>query len=219
MHPFLTRLVLPAVVAAALAVTAAPARAGFVVTTQVVATAPGDTGFLDVTLHNNGSTALSLSAFSFEMTVSGSGVQFTGLDANTLTVFYVFGGDSFGLLPSGTLPTSDLTASDLSASAQGYVDVAAGDRVGLARVAYQVDSGAAAGSRSVDFVADPTLTVFVDGSNVAYTSADVALVGGTINVQAPVSAPAPPGLLLALTGAGCLGGLGWVRRRTPAPAT
>jgi hypothetical protein len=34
----------------------------------------------------------------------------------------------------------------------------------------------------------------------------------------PVAAPAPAGLLLALTGAGCLGGFGWVRRRKPAAA-
>jgi hypothetical protein len=34
----------------------------------------------------------------------------------------------------------------------------------------------------------------------------------------PAAAPAPPGLLLALAGAGCLGGFGWVRRRKPAAA-
>jgi hypothetical protein len=60
----------------------------------------------------------------------------------------------------------------------------------------------------------------------AVTQADGSPLAGPVAFDSGFSlnsdvtaAPAPAGLLLALTGAGCLGGVGWLRRRRPAATT
>lgn len=200
------RFCLAALAVLALGLTAAPARAAFVVRAQTIDVAQGGTGYLDVTLTNNGAAAISLSDFSLRILLNGPGVSFTGVDANTADP-YVFGMSGRGLpLSNDSFPNTGFVAADGYAFPPGYVDVAAGQTVGLARVAFQVNTGAPTGLRGVTFGSDPS-TAFTDQFGATYSGEALSFDDGGVNVTpaAPNVVPVPGSLLLALAGAGtCL---------------
>jgi hypothetical protein len=197
------------VVSATLLFEPAAVQAGFIVAAETKTASPGATGFLEVTLRTDGTAGQTLSGFSLNMSLAGSGVSFTGIDNLTSTP-YVFGVDGLGVLASPGFPNQSFTASDISFNLDGYVTLDANTAYGLARVGYQVNGGATAGLRAVSFQDIGAGTSFTDAAVITYTSG-ITYQNGGVDVtggSGPV-APAPPGILLAAIGAATLAGYRW----------
>ena len=199
----------------ALALMVRPCRAGLVLSTETVLSAPGNTGFVEVTLKNDSLTSQALSTFSVDLALGGSGVQFTGADIST-TDPYVFTG--VGLAPPltySTLPGSTLIASDADGTPPGFVTLTAGSTYGLARLAFAVDSNAAAGLRPITYQNVGTTTLFLDDLGRTLTI-DQSVTGG-VNVLGGPAVPEPSTLAAGLTAVVLAGGgLCWRRRRATA---
>ena len=179
------------------------ARANFVVTTDTVNAAPGSTGFVQVRLATD-SGSNTLSGFSFKVTLTGASVRFTGVDSST-TNPYVFGANGSGTLSFDTFPTTVVTVSDdYLAISPTFATLAPNTTYGLARFAFQVDGNAANGLRPITFTVGP-VTQFVNANNIPYSSTQVSLVNGGINVQGANPVPVPAGLVLGFIGMGCFG--------------
>jgi hypothetical protein len=209
-----TRL-LPSLAAALAAVSLTPAgaRAGFIVSSQTVTAAPGSTGYVQILLTNDSATSQTLSGFSVDLALGGSGVRFTGVDDQT-TPGYVFNGFGTGTLTFNLFPNAGFIGSDVSLNPDGFVTLAAGQTYGLARIAFEVDGTAAAGLRAITFTPGPT-TQFTDAAGNPYAGSGVALTSGGIDVQAPDvrPVPAPGSAVLLLTGGGFGLCVAWRRRR------
>jgi hypothetical protein len=196
--------ILSVAVAGLLLNTAVPARAGMVISVQSVSASAGSSGdTLEVDLQNTGASAVSVAAFSFELTVpGGSGISFDGADYNTSQP-YIFAGTSF-LGPTISISTgTTLDAGDLSTSS---ASVGPGSIVGLGRVFFDVAGSAPSGPVIVTLttsVAGTSLTA-PDGSNIPISTFN----NGTITILAP-TVPEPSALV-----SGSLGLLGaaWMIR-------
>jgi hypothetical protein len=141
---------------------ASSAQGAIMVSALSVNASPGGAGLVQVTLTNDSAVSQTLSAFSIELAVGGGGTTFTSVDDQT-ALPYVFGASGTGVLSFNTFPNTTFIASDVFLSLPGFITLSPGETVGLSRVAFAVDPFAAAGSRSITFVAGAS-TQFVDGS-------------------------------------------------------
>ena len=199
-----------AVAALLLGLMAAPARADLIITVLDSFAAPGETGTFDITITNTGPSAVDISSFSIEPTLSPtSGVHFTDVTMAT-TLTYIFAGSS-GVSASApfsynTFPTSDFVATDSSFATNGYQTIGAGTTLGLAHVLYSVDAGTPLGT-VVPVTLDLTGTSLTDGAAVP-SFLSFTPVNGTITI-ASRAVPEPSAVLLVAVG----GGLMFLRRR------
>lgn len=137
-HPvrLLARSCLPVLVSALL-LGVGPARGGFVVSVQSVEVFPSTTGnALEVTLTNDGPTAVAIGSFSFEIASDPAVITFTSATTST-TAPYIFAGHSLFGPVINTSAGATLLASDLDDRPAGAT-VAAGATVGLGRVLFNV---------------------------------------------------------------------------------
>ncbi len=206
-RPFVSgswRKILSIAVAGLLLGAVVPARAGMVISVQDVTAYAGTSGnTLEVDLQNTGTSAVSVAAFSFELTVpGGGGISFDGADYNTSQP-YIFAGTSF-LGPTISMSTgTTLDAGDLGTSP---TSVGPGSIVGLGRVFFDVSGSAPSGPVTVTLttsVAGTSLTA-PDGSNIPISTFN----NGTITILAPV-VPEPSALISAALG---LVGAAWMLR-------
>jgi hypothetical protein len=201
--------------ACALGLSCSSARADIVFSIEPSAVSAnlGDTAdSFDVVLSNTGSSAISVSAFAFEVAVNAgvagyTDITLTGADFNTGATPYIFPlTNSFDSQNSFTLNIDSgqyLDASDGTNDATG-VTVGAGDSVALGDVLFSVSPTAAPGPIPVTFSA------FVDGvladeNNMAgpcspcsggYQTINVDdFEGGTIDIQSPTTVPEPSAAL------------------------
>jgi hypothetical protein len=215
--------------AAAIAVLgAAPgtAQAGFIISSETLETAPGDTGYVQILLKNDSTTALDLTSFSVGISLDGSGVQFTGFD-NQTNPSYVFGFSGIGLMTTNSLPSTATVFSDISFDFNTFelvpISVGAGETVGLVRIAFEVDDSAATGLRAITF--SGLTTQITDADSNSYAAESVSFTADGINVQgngSVVPTPEPTSAVLLVTGLGCLGLFkvcGPFRRRFERPPT
>src|SRR5262245_31714163 len=135
---------------------------------------PGTTGSFDVLLVNKDTVAYDVSSYVFTLGVApGSGVTFLDAQMNTSTP-YIFSAPltSFDALNAIPLsfdippgPATSFTASDSEGSIpELFAHLNPGDAVGLARVTFSVDPGAAPGT-VVPLVFDITNTNASDSQN------------------------------------------------------
>jgi hypothetical protein len=186
----------------AIGVPAVPAHAGTIVSAETVSAMPGSTGFFQILLKNDSLSSQSLSSFSVEIALSGTGVRFIGVDDVT-SPGYVFDGFGTGLLSFDVFPNSGFIASDISLNLDGFVDIAAGQTVGLARIAFEVDNAAPAGVRSISFISGPT-SVFTDAVGDFFADVDVSFSYGGFDVQGSVGVvPEPSSITSFVIGLGC----------------
>lgn len=188
----------------------------------------GDTGdSFDVVMTNSGSSAISVSAFDFEVAVDAgvagySDITLTGADFNTGATPYIFPlSNSFDSQNGLTLNIDSgqyLDASDATNDGTG-VTIGAGDSVALGDVLFDVSATATPGSIPVTFSA------FIDGvladeNNLAgpcscaggYETINVdEFESGTIDIQTPSAVP-EPSTALPLAAAILLGSW-FIRRR------
>ena len=109
---------------------------------------PGSMDAFDVVLTNMGS-AITVGTFTFEVTVAGTAVSFTGADFTPTSFPYIFAGTSvdedFSIpLYSSIVPSQILDASDSSDSAG--VTLASGESLSLGQVLFSVSKTATVGS-------------------------------------------------------------------------
>jgi hypothetical protein len=188
------------------------APAGFIVSSETVTTTPGGTGYVQILLTNDSDTTETLSAFSVDLVLGGSGVRFTSVDDLT-TPGYVFGGTGTGALTFDLFPNTGFIGSDVSLSPDGYVTLDAGATYGLARIAFEADGTAALGLRPISFVPGAT-TLFIDGGGNPYAESSISFRSGGVDVQSPVSAvPAPASAGMVLLGAACSLCVAWGKTR------
>ncbi len=203
------RLARPSAALAALALTLllnTGARAGLVIKLQPASTtvaAGSSNNVFEVNLVNDSSDSLTLSAFNVTLsTPSGAGITFTGGDSLTGQP-YVFAGNSVGFLfvnPSGP------NTADVSDLADDTMQLILGNStLGLGRIFFSVDAGAAPGPHAVSI--EPATSLTGGGPNfdpLPFTSE-----GAEITVTA---VPEPSTLALSAT-AIALAGAAWLRGR------
>jgi hypothetical protein len=204
------RLRLPLLLATLLGLTlTASARADLIIVAEsAVANAPSSNNNLEVILQNTGPGSVTIGAFSFGVSVTGTGINFTQADINTTTAPYIFNGNSlFG--PSISTSTGpSLTASDADADPAGAT-LAAGSTVGLGRLFFDVSPSAAPGPHAVTIAPFPTTSLSDPFANdVPVTS----FVDGQILVVSTLVVPEPAALWSAAV-ALVAGGCAWSRSR------
>ncbi len=192
----------------------ATARAALIVSGGTVTTVPGGSGFVQVELTNTSATPRTLSGFSVDIALGGTGVRFTGVDSQTASAF-VFDGFGSGTLTFDAFPNQGFNLSDVVAdftlNPAGFVALAPGQTVGLGHIAFAVDAGANGGARPITFLSGPG-TLFIDAAGDVYQASDISLGNGGIDVRGSVTAvPEPASALVFLVGSGF--GLLVARRR------
>lgn len=187
-------LLLPAMTAHA-----GPASGSLIFEAPTLSATPGSSGSFDIVITNPSSSSFHLAGESVELGISGTGVEFTNTDANTLTP-YVFPSsfdldNGFTLDASGVAyPKTDFITSDVSDAPSSFVLVTPGETLGIVHVSYTVDPGATLGGRTltIENLGPATSTSDENGISVPFTGAN-----GSLTVVA-VPEPACLGLMLAL---------------------
>ena len=195
-----------------------PARADLVISVPINLDASSGDGSFQVLIANTDATrSASLSAFSFELLLSGPvGVNFTAI--SDLDPNYVFSTFGSGILAT-PLPPADPTlspfpgtsfiASDLAFTQNEQILGPLSSYV-LANVTYMAAPGTPAGPIVLSFGDLGVATAFLDGSGVAY---ELSPDGPGRLLATLRSVPEPSSVALTLLGATALGGWGWRRRR------
>jgi hypothetical protein len=197
--------------AAALAVVAvvmvmaagSPARAALELRIQSVAANANSTGnAFDVTLLNNNSSSVTLSAFSFGLIVASTDITFQDVTTATSLAPYVFAGNSlFGpIITVAGAGTQAVSAEDLYAAPGGFATLAANAEVGLGHVFFDVKPGAS-GTYTVSFVS--SLTGLTNGSLQPITGFTTST--GTIRIASTAVVPEPATVVSAGIGLALLG--------------
>jgi len=184
----------------------ASARADLSVTVQSVIVAPNSTGnSFDVTLTNTGPSAVSVGGFSFEITTTAAGINFTSATTATTIDPYVFAGHSLFGPTINTTSGSTLDASDNYDVQASGITLAAGATVGLGHVFFDIGTT----SGTVTLTPAPATSVSdAGGHNLPISS----YVGGTITFS---SVPEPSSVLCVLA---ALPAMAWIARRArPSP--
>jgi hypothetical protein len=193
------------------------ARAGLIVSVESVTANAGSIGdALDVTLTNTGTSAVTVSGFTFGVSVATTNVTFTEANIST-AVPYIFQGESlFGPVIS-TSTGQSLLASDLFVTIGSGASVGAGAEVGLGHLLFDVSALAPSGPVIVSLVTDPTTTLTdPSGNNIIIDS----LKNGTITVVSSTVIPEPSTMVLAFSGIPAFAWFVWLRiRRSGKPDT
>ncbi|NDQ58860.1 MAG: PEP-CTERM sorting domain-containing protein [Acidipila sp.] len=151
---------------------------------------------LDIFLTNFNGPAVSIAAFTFEISTSSAVVAFTGADTATQLNPYIFAGNSlFG--PNITVANTGgiLSASDIFGVPAAGVLLGAGATVGLGRLWFNVSSTATSQLVNLTFTGFPATGLSDEfGNNVAVAT----LTGGQVNIIATTT-PEPSSLTLMLT--------------------
>lgn len=178
-----------------LALAAAPAaHADLVVSVSSAAVNAGTANdVLDVTLLNTGSSAVTIGAFSFGLSVMNPDITFTG--ATTSGATYIFAGDSLFGPEIGTAAGQSVMASDLFDMIGSGAVVGAGGSVGLGQVLFDVAANAASGAFAVTLSAPETSLADPATTNLPIQS----LVNGQISIAAQASVPEPSPIFGILT--------------------
>jgi hypothetical protein len=161
--------------------------------------AQGSSGSFDLLVLNPNVTpnTFDLAGETVEMSVSGSGVNFTDTAVNTTTP-YVFP-DSFAVDTSTPLdltgvayPKTEFITSDLSDAPSSFVTLAAGGSYGLVHVSYSIDPSATLGAHALTFedLGGGTSTSDENGIAVPFFTSN-----GILTVTPAVPEPASLGLL------------------------
>jgi hypothetical protein len=194
--------------------TAVPCRAGLVITSETVTASPGGSGLVQILIRNDSAVDLTLSGFSIDIDLGGTGVQFTSADDQTSPA-YVFEGNGTGTLTFDLFPNEGFLESDVDLSTNGFATLGAGETFGLGRIRFGVQGSAAAGLRAITL--GGPMTQFIDGRGAAYLDRDLTFVGGGVQVGVGgngVAVPEPSMLTAGLTGVALTGaGLWWRRRK------
>ena len=165
-----TAAVLGAFVLVALGATRAQAALAITVEPVLTLTAAGATGFVEIVLTNTDSDQ-TLSAFQLDVALGGTGLTFTGVDDLTSDP-YVFAGAGSGSQTLDSFPNTGFNLNDFVLNPPlTHVTLLAGESYGLGRIAFSVDSLAAAGPRPVtlsnpgffDEAGDPILALVTNG--------------------------------------------------------
>jgi hypothetical protein len=181
----------------AVAAQGGPTSGSLVFEAPTLSAAPGSSGSFDIVIVNTSSSSFHLAGESVELGISGTGVEFTNTDANTLTP-YVFSpsfdlDNGFSLDASGNpYPKNDFITSDVSDAPTGFVVVSPNERLGIVHVSYTVDPGASLGSRTltIEDLGGGTSTSDEIGNAVPFTASN-----GSLTVAA-VPEPGCVGLVL-----------------------
>lgn len=188
------------ILAAAALAPAASASAIFSVAPITTQVHPGDVGdTFDVLLTNSTGADISITAFSFGVTVSSTDITLESADTST-TDQYIFVGDSFDVINSFPLslssPGQSLSGSDTTNDGAG-ITVANGQTVGLGRVFFDVSPTAALGPFSINF----SDTAGVNSlSGAGFSAIPFSFASGSQTVTITPSTPEPATLLLAPAG-------------------
>jgi hypothetical protein len=159
----------------------------------------------DILLTNVSGPAVSITAFTFEISVASTDVLLTEANTATLLSPYIFGGNSlFGPNITVTNTGQDLRASDLYTVFDSDITLGAGATVGLGHILFDVSAGAASQIVPVTFAVYPATSLADHLSNNVPIN---ALVNGQIHITGVV--PEPSSLVLLLTA----GSLIWVGQR------
>jgi hypothetical protein len=159
----------------------------------------GDSGDgFDVTLTNDSGSAVSIAAFTFEISTASKDITFTGANTGTVLAPYIFAGKSvFG--PNIMVANSgeDLSASDLFSVPASDATLAAGATLALGHILFDVPPSAPTESVTITLAAFPA-TSLADHllNNIPITTranGEIDIAGGTSAV------PEPSSLLLLLT--------------------
>ncbi len=174
---------------------------------ETVSVAPGTVGAgLNVTVKNNGASAVNIGGFAFQLTVASTKITFTNITTAT-TPAYVFAGQStFGPNIGISNTAQDWSASDIYAVASSGIALQPGQTLGLGYLVFDV---AADASGSYKIVVEP----FPATSLSNFTGDDIpiaSIIDGQVNVV-----PEPSTILLsAIAGlAVCCAGKQRDRRR------
>jgi hypothetical protein len=187
-------------------------QAAIIVSSQTVLSAPGDSGYVQILLENDDNTSRTFSGFSLDISLAGAGVQFTGVDDQTSPA-YIFGASGSGTLSFDVFPNSSFIASDFSLDQSGFVTVAPAEMVGLARIAFVVNSTAADGLREITFTIGST-TQFTDDQSEVYADTQFSFLSGGIDVQGDAATvPEPSSVVLLIGISGCSMMMALRRRR------
>jgi hypothetical protein len=152
---------------------------------------------------------VTLSAFSFEVKVSGTQITLTEATTATTVDSYIFAGKSlYG--PNITMATSNsghtLDAFDLYTIPNSGASIAAGASVGLGHVFFTVN-GTLTAPATVSFTSYPNTSLALGSINVPITS----FVDGTISP--PPIVPEPSTLALATISLAIFGAAGLIRKK------
>jgi hypothetical protein len=156
--------------------------AGLIFEAPTLSAAPGSSGSFDIVIVNPSASSFHLAGESVELGISGTGVEFTNTDANTLTP-YVFS-PSFDLDNGFTLdassipyPKNDFITSDVSDALAGFALVSPGQTLGIVHVSYTVYPGATLGPRTltIEDLGGGTSTSDEFGNAVPFTASNGSL--------------------------------------------
>jgi hypothetical protein len=151
----------------------------------------------DVLLTNLSGPAVSIAAFTFEISTT-TDITFTATNTATVLDPYIFSGNSlFGPIITVANTGQDLSASDLYSVPASSVTLGTGATAGLGRILFDVSSTAPSETVDVTLAAYPATSLSDDLLN----NVPVArLNGGQINISAITSTvPEPSSLILLLT--------------------
>jgi hypothetical protein len=135
----------------------------------------------DVLLTNLGTTSVTIAAFTFELSTTSSDVSFTGVDTTTGSIPYIFAGSSlFGPNITATNTGQDVSASDLFSVVGSGITLAAGQRIALGDVLFNVSATAPTETASLALAGFPSTSLSDElGNNLDVTS----LAGGNILIS------------------------------------
>lgn len=200
--------------AVGLGTTSAYADTMYSISPALISAAPGDVGdAFDVLLTDTGQTALSIAAFSFEVSVNDTDITLTGADYSTAAsvgVPYIFAGDSFfqdfgsplNFCNLDGCSNQILDASDVTDDVAG-IAVAPGGTANLGEVFFNVAPGALPTLASLTFTGE--VSDVANANNLSDPAGDGIAVdsfsGGSISIaSAATVTPEPSSLLLGLSG-------------------
>jgi hypothetical protein len=184
-----------------------PARASMLFSIQSPTNANAGTSgnSFDVLLTNSG-PAVSIAAFTFEISVPSTDIQLS--DANTATLMnaYIFSGGTSTFGPHIMVANTgqDLSASDVYSVFGSGATLGTGATLGLGHILFDVSATAASQTVPVIFAAYPATSL---SDNLLNNVPIDTLSNGSINVTGS-AVPEPSSLVLVLTA----GSLIWVRR-------